>query len=174
MNIVSKIAKVFPVILLASTALHAQPTGSSSPAAATVLREGTPVVIAFAGNLSSKTAAKGDVVKLELAGDLTADGVLVARAGAVVDAHVAAVTKAAAPGKSGAIELQIYQLDTGNAVVPLRGSKTNGQSEGILYSLPFHLKWPGGLFRTGDNVEIKAGTTLTVFVASDVALPAIQ
>jgi len=167
-NFVSEIVRLFPVVLLAPAVFGAK------PAAAAVLREGAPVVIAFAGNLSSKTVARGDVVKLELAGDLIAEGLVVAKAGAQVVAHVAAVKRAAAPGKSGAIELQLDHLDTGSAAVPLRGSKTKGQDDSVQYSRPFHLKWPMGLLRTGDDVEIKAGTTLSVFVARDVSLPAIQ
>jgi hypothetical protein len=167
MKIVSRIAILFPAILLAAAALEAQP-------ATAVLREGTPVAVVFGGNLSSKTAVKGDAVTLELAGDLTVDGLLVARAGAKVAAHVASVKRAAAPGKSGELNLQLDRLDTGNATVPLRGSKARGQKDGVQYSLPYHLKWPMGLLRTGDDVEIKAGTTLTVFAAGNIMLPAIQ
>jgi hypothetical protein len=44
----------------------------------------------------------------------------------------------------------------------------------VHYERPYNLKFPLGLFRTGDDVEIRTGTLLTVFVADDVLLPAID
>jgi hypothetical protein len=44
--------------------------------------------------------------------------------------------------------------------------------EVVRYSNPLRLKWPFGLFRRGDEVEIRQGTGLKVIVAEDCDLPA--
>jgi hypothetical protein len=113
-------------------------------------------------------------VSLVLVTDLKMDGVTVAKAGCKALGRITLVKKAAPPGKSGALNIQIDRLQVGNQIVKLRGTKNKQGVSEVQYSRPYHLKWPMGLLRTGDDVEIKQGTMLTVFVAEDIPLPAAQ
>ena len=135
-----------------------------------VLHEGTPVMLAFTANLSSRTAKQGDTVKFVLVNDLTVGGAAVAKAGAKALGHLTYVRKAAAPGKSGALTLQMDYLHAGNKKVPLTASKKKGGETVFEYSRPYRLKWPMGLFRTGDDAEIHQGSVLAAYVAEDVCL----
>jgi hypothetical protein len=177
MNGFSRIARVLPAIVLCIGAAQGNPRvlpAEDSAAGAATLREGTPVPLAFDGGLSSKTASPGDTVNLVLATDLRVGGVTVAKAGSKVSGHVTSVKRAAAPGRSGALSLQLDYLQAGDVTVKLRGSKDRNGNVAIQYSRPSHLKWPMGLLRTGDEIEIAQGTMLTVFVAEEISLPAVQ
>ncbi|MGD0548855.1 MAG: hypothetical protein ABR991_13720 [Terracidiphilus sp.] len=149
--------------------VHATP--STGQRAALILREGTPVSLAFGGPLSSKTAAVGDIVTLVLAQDIKVDGVIVAKAGSVALGKITYVKKAAFAGRSGSLSIRLDGLMTGDKKIKLRASwKKDGESE-VQYSRPYNLKYPMGLYRTGDDVEIASGTSLIVFVAEDISLP---
>jgi hypothetical protein len=171
---IPRIIRMLPAAMLCVAFAQARPLEEGAAGGTVTLREGTPALIGFAENISSKTAAKGDAVAFVLVNDINVGGLTVAKAGCKVIGQVAAVKKATAPGKSGALDVQLDYLAIGNAKVRLRGSKDNADRNGIQYSLPYHLKWPMGLLRTGDDIEIKQGTTLTVFVAQDISLPAAQ
>jgi hypothetical protein len=170
---VSIAARILPAALVWLGAAQANPW-SSSGAATVILRESTPVLLAFTGSLSSRTAANGDPVSLVLVNDLRVGRVTVARAGCKVLGHITYVKKAAPPGRSGALNLQLDYLDAGAAKIKLSASGDKGGVSDIRYSLPYHLKWPMGALRTGDDVEIKPGTMLTVFVSQDISLPAAE
>jgi hypothetical protein len=148
--------------------------GESAGGATVILRGGTPVQLAFAESVSSKTATQGGTVRFVLASDVRIGGTTVAKAGSNVSGRLTFVKHAAAPGRSGALNIQLDYLEAGNAKVKLRGSKDKQGVSEIQYSRPYHLKWPMGLMRTGDDIEISQGTTLTVFVAEDIALPAAE
>jgi hypothetical protein len=167
-----RIARLLPAVVLCFGAA-AHPDGKDG-AAASVLHEGTPVVLVFSGSLSSKSAAKGDSVSLVLSSDIEAGGVTVAKAGDKVLGQVIDVKPAAPPGKSGALTLQVGYLQVGGTQVKLRGSKDRNGASDIQYRLPRHLKFPMGVLRSGDDVEIQAGTMVTVFVAEDVPLRAME
>lgn len=177
MNSISRIVRVLPAVVLWFGAAQASPRVRDvehGPGAPATLREGTPVVLAFTGSLSSKTAANGDPVSLALASDLKVGGVTVAKAGCKVYGHTTLVKRAAVPGKSGALSLQLDYLQVGDAKIKLRNSMDQKAATEVQYSRPYHLKWPMGLLRTGDDIEIKSGTMLTVFVAEDFSLPAAE
>ncbi len=137
-----------------------------------VLREGTPVSLAFVEPLNSGTAAVGGHVSLVLAEDIKVNGAVIAKNSHVVTAEVTDVKRAALAGRSGQITLRLDGMMVGDRKVKLRGSRDRTGESDVQYSRPYHLKWPGGLMRTGDNVEINQGTLLSVFVAEDVSLPA--
>ena len=140
--------------------------------ASVVLREGTPVSLAFVAPLNSTTAAMGDRVSFVLADDIRVDGALVAKAGCTASGEITDVKRAALAGRSGEITLRLDGLMVGDRTVKLRGSKERTGNSDVQYKNPYHLKWPMGLLRTGDNVRINQGTLLPVFVAEDTSLPA--
>lgn len=154
---------------VSESAAPVSPSGGGGAAAA-VLREGTPVVLAFAESFSSKTAVKGDPETFVLANDITVNGVIVAKAGCKALGHVTFARAAAIPGRSGALDLQFDYLEAGGKKVKLRVSRERSGEIGIQYRRPYRLKWPMGLLRTGDDVEIKQGTVLAVYVAEDISI----
>lgn len=138
---------------------------------AVVLHTGTLVPLEFVGSLNSRTAVVGDHVDFMLAKDITLDGAVVAKEGTKVSATVTFVKRAALAGRSGQINLRLDALRFGDKKVSLNGSKDKIAASDVQFSRAYHLKWPMGLLRTGDDVEINSGTRLTVYVAEDATLP---
>jgi hypothetical protein len=139
---------------------------------AVVLHGGTSVSLAFAGPVDSRTAAAGDRIDVVLAKDITADGAVVAKAGTKLSAVVTSVKRAALAGRSGEISLRLEELAVGDTKIRLSGSKQKSADTDLHFSRAYHMKWPMGLARTGDNVEINSGTLLTVYVAEDASIAA--
>lgn len=77
-------------------------------------------------------------------------------------------------GRSGALWLHIEPLRLGSQTIPLRASLNGNGNSDVNCERPYHLKFPMGLFGTGDDVEIRSGASLTVYVAEDVQLPAFD
>ncbi|MGA3006847.1 MAG: M56 family metallopeptidase [Opitutaceae bacterium] len=132
------------------------------------LAKGTQVWFIFTDSLDSKTASAGADVNLILARDVTVDGSIVAKAGSKVVGRVVLVKKARIAGRSGILDLRLELPVEGKQIV-LCDSMEKHDSV-IHYSRSFHLKWPFGLFRTGDDVEIPAGTGLRAYVSEDTVL----
>jgi len=138
------------------------------------LRQGTPIALVFTSSLNSESAATGDKVNFVLTSNVQVNGATVAKAGAKVSGEVTFVKRAATAGRSGEINLRLDDLLVGDKRIKLSGSKDKTIEPDVQYSRPYHLKWPMGLLRTGDNVEISSGTLLTVFVAEEVTLPQLN
>jgi hypothetical protein len=136
-----------------------------------ILNEGTRLWLSFSENLSSKTVAQGDPVTLVLINDLKVGNLTVATAGSRAFGTVAYARKAMAPGRSGVLKIRIDYLQVGDAKVRLRSSKEIAHENIVQYSHPFHLKWPLGLLRPGDDVEVTPETALAAYVDEDVSLP---
>jgi hypothetical protein len=120
----------------------------------------------FSADLDSQTATPGAVVPLVLAADIKVGEGIAAKSGAPATARVILVKKAASPGRSGAIVIRLDFLQVGRTRV-----KVTGIAGDVRYSNPWRLKWPFGLFRRGDEVEIRQGTGLKAIVAEDCDLP---
>jgi len=95
---------------------------------------------------------------------------VVAKEGAEVSGSVTFVKRAALAGRSGQINLRLDALRVRDKDVRLSGSKDKNAASDVQFSRAYHLKWPMGLMRTGDDVEINSGTQLTVYVSEDIAL----
>ncbi|MGA3006846.1 MAG: hypothetical protein ABSE59_03030 [Opitutaceae bacterium] len=141
----------------------------SNPPATVHLTRDTSMWLFFSANLDSQTATPGDVVPFVLAGDVKAGERIAVKSGAPATARVILVKKAAVPGRSGTIVIRLDYLQVGQTRV-----KITGTAGDVQYSNPFLLKWPFGLFRRGEEVEIRQGTGLKAFVAEDCDLPASQ
>ena len=135
-----------------------------------VLRQGTPVSLSFAEPLNTSTAAIGDRVNFVLANDITVNGEVVAKAGCMAFGQITEVIRAALAGRSGRLTLKLDGLFVGDKKVKLRASRNGAGENDVQYGRPYHLKWPMGLLRTGDNVVIGQGTLLSVFVAEDISI----
>jgi hypothetical protein len=139
-----------------------------------VLHQGTPVSLSFAEPLNTSTAAIGDRVNFVLANEITVNGEVVAKAGCTASGQITEVVRAALAGRSGRLTLKLDGLIVGDKKVKLRASRNGTGENDVRYGRPYHLKWPMGLLRTGDNVVIGQETLLSVFVAEDISLPAAR
>jgi len=148
------------------------PVVAQSMPPAVTLPTGTPVTLVFLSDLSSGNVAEGASVPLVLANNLMAGGTIAMKSGTKAFATVTMAVKARAAGRSGALTLHLESLHAGNQTIPLRVNLNGNSTSDVHYERPYHLKFPMGLFRTGDDVEIRSGTALTVFIAEDVKFPA--
>jgi hypothetical protein len=148
-----------------------QPGDGKSVSIAT-LHQGTPVQLSFAVSVTSKTVKVGDTVPLVLTQDLVIDGGPVAKVGAIAVGEITAVKKAAISGRSGSLSIRLNTLRAGDAKIKLSSSTSRDGDTEAHYSRPYHMKFPMGAVRTGDDVDIKQGTALTAYVAEDISLPA--
>jgi hypothetical protein len=139
-----------------------------------VLAEGSDVQLTFDQDLSSKTAAEGDPVEFVLAEDLKVGNVTVAKAGCKAVGEVTNAKKAGMMGKAGELNVRVDYVKVGDVKVRLRGSKgKEGQSgTGAAVALTV-LFGPIGLIKHGQNIDIKKGAALKVFVSDDTTLPPV-
>jgi hypothetical protein len=179
------VAVIYPGIALAqqSSAQNNTPAPAAAaiaaPAAAPtlekpklVLKEGSDVQLKFAQNLTSHTATEGDPVNLILAEDLIVDNVVVAKAGDKAVGEVSHAKRAGMMGRGGELNIRLDYLRVGDTRVMLRGTrdKTGDDATGTTVALTV-LFGPIGLIKHGKEIDIKEGTPLKVFVASDTTLP---
>lgn len=104
------------------------PTAALQPALPPVpdsilLREGTPVHLKFAQKVSSKTAAVDDPVNFVLAEDLVADGIVIAKAGAVASGTGSHAQRAGMMGKGGELNIRLEHLKYADTKIRLRGTQ---------------------------------------------------
>jgi beta-lactamase regulating signal transducer with metallopeptidase domain len=159
-----------PVDLPTIPATRSKPNTSGN----LVLPAGTHLWLVFTKGMSSKTAARGDTVELALLNDIKVGDTVVAKAGSKAVGVVSDVKKARAPGKSGALNIQLKYIQADNVQIPIRRLPAEASGSDIqAYNPPFHLKWPLGLFRTGDDVEINQQTTFDAYVDANVLVPPV-
>ena len=145
------------------------------PDSGCLLRDGTQVSLKFAADLSSKTAQVGDPVEFLLDDDLKVGETVVVTKGAHAVATVSAAKHAGMMGKPGDLGVQLQYLVARDNHVRLRGTKgREGESKtGATVALTV-LFGPIGLIKHGKDVQIKAGTPLTVYVDQDIWLPPMK
>jgi hypothetical protein len=182
-NVIGLALTVFALETAASGSSQAgAPQGSSrvdsersTPAAlhsGAILRAGTPITLIFADNLSSANTKEGTPVSFILANSLSIHGSIIVDAGAKAFGKVTSVVRAKPPGRSGALNIEVAYLQTGNHVIPLCASPENGAKNEIRFAAHYNLKFPLGLLRGGDDVDIHGGMTFaTAYLAEDVHLP---
>ena len=160
---------------LAAPAPTAAPSAESLASAndKLLLARGTAVPLAFATEVSSKTADVGDKITLTLAEGLKAGDVVVAKKGAPSVATVTEVDKPGMGGMPGAVFFQADSLQVGGVVIKLRGgaAKEGQDKVGKVIGLMFVPMFPAPLFVHGKEAEIKQGAVFTAFVDADTVLP---
>jgi hypothetical protein len=160
-------------IVLFCAHLAAQTSTSVPPTA--ILKEGTDVRLKFAQDISSKTAVADDPVALILDEEIKVGGVVVAEPGAKAFGIVSNAKKAGMMGKGGELNIRLESMKIGDTKVKLRGTKgREGDSKVGTAIVLTVLFGPIGLIKHGKNIEVKEGTPLTVYVADDIALPAVK
>jgi Chitobiase/beta-hexosaminidase C-terminal domain len=137
-----------------------------------VLVQGTPVRLAFAADVSSKTASVGDRIPLTLAEDLAVDGVVVAKKGATASATIIQVDKTGGAGQPGDLTVQADSLEANGESVRLRGTVyLEGQPKPPNAEILIPIVGPAFLLKHGQNAEIIHGATMTAFIYGDTSLP---
>jgi hypothetical protein len=161
-----------------SSASSSAPT-SQSPASEperggkVLLARDTPLQLAFASDVTSKTAEIGDQIPLALLQDLNVGGVIVARKGAVANATITEVDDKHIGGVPGEIFFQASSLQVGDTPVQLYGGAAKEGQDHVDKAMGLMLipMFPAGVLVHGQDAEIKQGATFTAYVQSDVLLP---
>ncbi len=137
-----------------------------------MLNEGPDVQLKFAQIFLPIPPRKKYPVTLILAEDLTVDSVVVAKAGDKAVGEVSHAKRAGMMGRGGELNIRLDYLKVGDTRVMLRGTrdKTGDDATGTTVALTVFFG-PIGLVKHGKEIDIKEGTPLKVFVASDTTLP---
>lgn len=142
--------------------------------ASTTVPKGTEVRLQFAQAVSSKTAKKGDTVKLKVADDVAVNGNTVLKAGTPVTAVITTVKGRAHFGQNGRLQLTLNPVK-GITLAPKTAGKSTGSrpdhaglaaGAGALVLGPIGLV--GGYFVVGKEVNIKVGDPLVTEVTKTV------
>lgn len=147
---------LFEEFVLKKLTTHTPDVQPAAPAP--VLREGTPVRLIAVNSFGAEGATAGQTVTFVLAQDLTLNGKVVARTGAVATGRVIQISAGNAAGEAGSVALGEVTLRTGKAAIPLRSSQVRGGAGPVQQK-----QLPGS-----GKVE------LTLFVAENVAFPLSQ
>ena len=121
-----------------------------------LLKEGTPVPLRFAGDISSRYASPGDKVPLTLVADLKVGDVVVVKQGAKAVIVVTSAKKSSMlPPSNGELTLHLEELSSGSVRIRLRAGVTRDSTLGALGKLRH------------SNMEVDEGTPLTAYVDED-------
>jgi hypothetical protein len=152
---------------LVASAVYTFPNSpQQASAAASQNPDCIPVHMAFAQDVSSKTAEIGDKVLLTLAEDLSVNGVVIAHQGDSATVTITQVEKTGAGGAPGELDFQIDPLHTSLGLLNLRGAATReGQASLPNATALIPVVGPFTLFRHGKDADIKTGTPFTAYLA---------
>jgi len=155
----------------AATTTTPPPAVSAAPSPSAIrIPEGTIVELETVDTLSSKVNKRGDKFAIRLIGPLVIDGVEVIPAGTLGVGEVTTVAPAGFGGKAGEMMVLARYLTVDGVQVPLRGFKLGSRGRdnaAIAMFIPYGV----GIFMTGGNVEIPAGTDAQAKVAQETLLP---
>lgn len=132
-----------------------------------VLREGTPVSLIVAEDLSLEDVQQGKPVVFALLRDIKVGGVIVARAGSRASGDAIAIARMSNDSKTDRLPIQFLSLQAGEERVPLRASKRRTGEDEVSYR---PLNSTVAAAAANKKILIHAGTLLTAYVASDISL----
>jgi Chitobiase/beta-hexosaminidase C-terminal domain len=139
-----------------------------------VLRQGTPVHLVFAADVSSKRADVGDKLPLTLAEDLKVGDTILVKKGATAVATVTEADGKRAAGVPGEIAFEADYLNADGARVKLFGTALKEGQDKVVTARTLFLALgplgPAGLLEHGEDAQIKQGTAFTAFVDADTPL----
>lgn len=154
------------IALFAATSLSAQTaTGQAT------LPAGHSIALVTTGEVSSKTARKGDLVPLKTEQDVTIGGRVVIPAGTPATGQITLARAKGALGQSGKLELQPLYLRVGDSTVRLDGNSTGKGSITAGGVVGIALLTPG---ISGRSAKIPVGTKVASFVVRAVELPVVK
>jgi hypothetical protein len=131
-----------------------------------LLSKDTAIELATIADLTSKKAAKGDLLNLRVTRDILVNGELLIPAGTLGTAQISMVQSKGALGQSGKLEIEALYIRVGDNIVRLIGDVSKSGLAPVLVGLVVVL--PG---LTGRSAVIPAGTLVHTQVLRDVILP---
>lgn len=138
-----------------------------------VLSEGTPVILVFVSNVSSKTAEVGDKIELKLAEDVKVGDLVLVAKGASAEGVVTQVDRTGIGGAPGDIAFRVKSLNANGTIIKLQGSQAlEGDAKPPNAAVLIPVIGDFEIFRHGKDAEIKAGTPMTAYVAEEMVLTA--
>jgi hypothetical protein len=145
-----------------------EPVKNSSSQKTVKLMEGTTIRLALREELSSKTAAVGDIVELEVLDDVMAEDQVVIRANTALKGEVTVSAKAKMLGQQGKIDFTVnYVSSVDKQNIRLRSTQkfegknqTTGMAVAALFALP-------AVFIKGKEAVIPRGTRFNAYIDKD-------
>ncbi len=141
---------------------------------------GTEIRLRLKKDISSRTATKGDIIPMVIAHDLFIDkNILVMTNGGIVSAEVKNVRRGGRFGRTGYVNLDVRNIESmDSSLLPIKiedagekfdkrkiGMAAGASTLGYLVLGPIGLA--GGAFIKGGEVEVPAGTEITVVTTED-------
>ncbi len=171
----SKPASSTPDALLAANSSAASAAVAPGSAAAEpkqlILRAGTVVPLVFAADVTSKKTDVGDKIPMTLAEDLKDGDTVVVKKGAPAFAIVREADGSRGGGVPGEIGFEADSLNVNGTPVKLGGGAFKEGHDKAGTAIALTVAFPlAGLFKHGEQAEIKKGTPFTAYVNSDVIL----
>lgn len=161
---------------------RAQATTPSAPASApvttasstrdVVLPEGTEFTVVTSDDLSSKTAATGDVIRLTTGAPVAVDNVVVVPKGAYVRGSVGDVKRAGHFGRGGSMSLVVSSVTAIDGQhIPLRASRAKAGKDHVGATVALTVLFgPLGLLKHGNDAVYKAGTEIKCYTDSTITV----
>jgi len=141
---------------------------------------GTEIRLRMKKDLSSRTATKGDTIPMVVADDLFINGnILAMTRGGIVTAEVKNVRRGGRFGRTGYVNLDVRNIESMDAsLLPIKiedaGSKLDKRKIGMAagastlgYLVLGPIGLAGGAFIKGGEVEVPAGTEISVVTTED-------
>jgi hypothetical protein len=140
-----------------------------------LLPQGTPVLLAFAADVTSRTASVGDQIPLTVTRDVQQDGVVLIKTGTPAVGTVIQVDKNSSFGLPGVLSFKVDYLDLNGTFIRLRGEAAReGDAKPPNAAILIPVVGPLTALRHGTDAVIKEGTPFTAFLYADTPLAPAQ
>jgi hypothetical protein len=140
-----------------------------------LLPQGTPVLLAFAAGVNSRSASVGDQIPMTVTGDVQQDGVVLIKTGTPAVGTVIQVDKNTAFGLPGVLSFQVDYLDLNGTPIRLVGTAAReGDAKPPNAAILIPVVGPLTALRRGTDAVIKQGTPFTAFLYADTSLAPAQ
>jgi hypothetical protein len=177
------------IALAAATSANAQPvpadvavpqmpvSSTAPPPACCVVPASTGIVIEFLETVNSQANKIGDKFRFKLQKPLIIDGEELIPAGAEGSGDVIHAAKSRFGGKPGELLMAVRYITHDGQQIPVRGLRfdyTQGQDQGNLAAAINVAVGPLGMFITGGEVNVPAGTLATAKITKEMVLPPVK
>jgi hypothetical protein len=140
-----------------------------------ILPEGLSISLEMRQDLSSKSAKKGQSVKLAVAKPVTIGGVIAIAAGTPVTGQVVRVSDNGLLGRSGKLDIRVSTVRAGQQDIAVRGERNIEGKPGTLNSVGAGVVFlPLAILIRGKDVTLPAGTIFDVYVDKEVSIGAAE
>lgn len=135
------------------------------------IEEGTLLRVKSLTDISSKTAAEGDLLDFAMNEDLVISGKTILKEGTVVKGHVEDAEKAKGVGKQGSLRIQFDFVKAADGTkIPLRSTRSGveGEDKTTTSVALAVVVSPLFLLKKGKEAKVPAGKIMEAYVARDV------